>query len=474
MITEIEIRDCYGIPDLKAKLGQIVMIQGANGTGKTSLLNALMKIFEGGHDPGMVRQVAERAVASFTLDTGHKFRYECSSTSYTLTGWNADGTVIRGPKTFLEKHIAGIEQVDPSRLLALDASTKPGRAKLRDELQRLIPLSFLPEDVQSVATLYEGALSPAEVEPVRLAEKLLLGAVAAHGKPADLATYDGVVASLKQSRARVGAEEKQAASAWQGLTTAVGDLIQSPETELAAARAEMADYNSARSADAARLDAETVRLNTAAWTACREAKAAAEAAFREAIAQATAAAEAECVRIAAVAQRVLAEAQPAHEERIAASAARISALEAAQKQWIEAQQTVKLREDLRDTAKAKASEWLKVDRACKLMELLRIKKMADFPIAGLEVTADRITVDGVDWHALNTAQVMQICIRIVARLAGNEKIIFLDHAETFDADTMEAVAGACRDAGFQLLAARVADGPLAILAGQARRAEGAA
>ena len=50
-IESVEIKNIKGIASATFGLGTLTVIRGANGTGKTSILDSIATIFDGGHDP---------------------------------------------------------------------------------------------------------------------------------------------------------------------------------------------------------------------------------------------------------------------------------------------------------------------------------------------------------------------------------------------------------------------------------------
>ncbi|MBU0516875.1 MAG: AsmA family protein, partial [Proteobacteria bacterium] len=89
--------------------------------------------------------------------------------------------------------------------------------------------------------------------------------------------------------------------------------------------------------------------------------------------------------------------------------------------------------------------------------------MADleFPVPGLSLNGDQITVDGKDLDQLSTSEQMKVSLALAKGLAGDLKVILVDRAETLDADSFAAlVAEAESEAdGFQYLVTRVTDQP---------------
>src|SRR6516225_5652307 len=77
-ISSIEIHDTFGTPHAKFAPRSITRIKGPNTSGKSSILRALGRIFEGGHDPSIIREGAEKSVVEMVLDDGTRITRVCS------------------------------------------------------------------------------------------------------------------------------------------------------------------------------------------------------------------------------------------------------------------------------------------------------------------------------------------------------------------------------------------------------------
>lgn len=487
MITKLSISQMFGIDQLNAQLGDVVLIEGRNGSGKTSILAAVLQMIEGGHDPGVLRRycaacnatapegdkcacggdiaTAEKAKVEITLDNGCRFLYTCTEKTYKLEGWNKTGAAIKAPKTSLESMIS-MDQVSPGELLKIDASTKPGMRDLRDRLQRLIPLQFFTGDMPSCAN------TSADSEAIGVMERALESvAKEARTSSLDLAGFDRAVSIVRETRTRINSQKSEKEKTVSALQ---GKVDQSPEDvglRLDAARQvlgdektrwakDLADTTAASAAAITAADAKMLQENmhVDAWVEkrigeIREEAARQKAEVRQRNDEAVAA-------IRAKTEEILAQGRPEHERKLAEYSADVARLEQIQTAFIESEQTRRHRDEFQRDARDLARQSIRYDRAIELLEALRIEKLQNLPIPGLEVGADFVRVDGIDWEKLNTAKRMLLCIRICARLStGEQKIIFLDHGEAFDSETFEEVTAACKGAGFQLLLARVTDAP---------------
>lgn len=473
MITSISISNCYGIDQLDAALGSVVIVGGRNGAGKTSILASVLKMIEGGHDPGMLRRycgecnttapegdhcecggqiiVAEKARIEIKLDNGCRFVYTCNAKTYRLEGWNETQAAIKAPKAALEEMIS-LDRVSPGEILRIDASTKPGLRELRERLQHLIPLKFEASDVGGGAT-------DGERESCAIAANAILDVARERSsRSLDLPGFDRAVSIVRETRQRLNREldeKNKTVAALQGKVDGAPDDV---GLQLDAARELLGgektrwkveveqlegEERAAREAERRKLDAVIAEIRSKAESA---------------IAEATAASKAREEGITEQARNIIAEMQPDHDRKLTEYSADVARLETLQRAFVEATATRRTRDEFASEARRLAHKSIRYDRAVEILETLRIEKLRDFPIPGLEVGSDFVRVHGVDWEKLNTAQRMMLCIRICAHLSrGEQKIIFLDHAEAFDSETFAEVKDACAAAGFQLILARVSD-----------------
>jgi len=150
MISRIEIQNLFGIKQIDFRPGTITIVSGANGTGKSSILNAFLLIFERLHNPSAIRKGANEGGIRVTLDGGAQIHKRITATKsfYEITDEN--GLEVNAYREYLDD-LASSWSLDPSKLLSIDTSTVPGRRALADELAKIMPIKF--EDGELLAEL---------------------------------------------------------------------------------------------------------------------------------------------------------------------------------------------------------------------------------------------------------------------------------------------------------------------------------
>ena len=162
IISRIKIENIKGIGKaLEFKPGTLTLIRGDNGFGKSSVLHAILSIFQGGCDPNWLHgwpgtpakkgsvemdvsdeagEIVARIVKTVTL------KKDGSGVSASLEIIDTNGVPVPAPKEFVEK-LGQSWAVDPSAILKIDASTAAGRKTLMDRLLAIMPVEFGPHEL---------------------------------------------------------------------------------------------------------------------------------------------------------------------------------------------------------------------------------------------------------------------------------------------------------------------------------------
>jgi len=97
--------------------------------------------------------------------------------------------------------------------------------------------------------------------------------------------------------------------------------------------------------------------------------------------------------------------------------------------------------------------------ALEILDNYKAAMCSDLPVPGLDITDNIITVNGVKWDQLNTAQRIQIATKISCLRLQNSrfKIVFVDGAEALDSNSFGVMVEELKDADAQAFIGRVAD-----------------
>jgi hypothetical protein len=472
-IRSISVLDTFGTRSARFSPGSVTRITGPNGSGKSSILRALSRIFEGGTDPSVIRQGAEKSVVELTLSDGTVITRTCQPKkrrkadapveySTNLEVLQPDGTPRPAPQTYIAT-LSEAVAVDPGQILRLDVTTAPGRKALADMLLRIMPLSFTAEEISAaLAKPYR----PDSTMPNFSTSELALPPVAA---TLDLDGLKKYVALVTEQRRRIGQTRDDSEGA-------VARLMKSlPEDD-------GTDYADAlNQAQAHRLDVERAlgarKLEIEGQS--KDALAAAEKNFRDVKDGINAEIDAKIKALEVERQSRTAEAQQARDMArdaiMRAQSDELTALGeqakpvidkanadiATYKERLENTQRAKFhREEIDRQREVYADAGRKYDLLTETLirlDLMRSDKLKSLPIPDLVVEGDQVLLGGVPWQNVNTAKRVEVALQLCSLRAGELGVIFLDDAEHLDAETRGLLEQGIAAAGFQLIEAIVAD-----------------
>jgi predicted ATP-dependent endonuclease of OLD family len=141
-IRSVVIDDILATRHAEFNPGTLTTITGANRTGKTSILDAFKRCFEGGSDPDLLRKGAKFGAMTLTLSDGRKVKMRVTAKATTYEVENAAGEPEQAPQALIAE-LADSLSVDPARLL----TAKP--KELADVLLEVMPISFTREEFNS-------------------------------------------------------------------------------------------------------------------------------------------------------------------------------------------------------------------------------------------------------------------------------------------------------------------------------------
>lgn len=421
MIKSIDITNVRGIESMSLSPGSLTIISGANGVGKSSVLDAVAAVFEGGHDPTLIRAGAKKAEILLTLANGATIKKTITERSSTLVITDPQGVQVARPQSYVERLASGFG-FDP---LAFIAAKPKDRAAF---LLEAMPITFTVAEVNRAT---QGLVGEQEAdcdldELAALRKLLYTERTACNVRERDA---DGTIAELRRAMpendgvdwdAKAAEAEDARVQIESQITAAEGEAKRIALTEKAAI---IEDINSRM----AELAAERER---------RLARVAADEAGR---------------------LKHIGDLAKPERERIAGEIATARERAAQRHRAKAAEETIEF-----TTKKARecAHRSMKLTTAIEALDALKKQKLDALPLEGFEVRDGEVFVGGLPFDSLNTAQQYLCSFQIAALKQGELGLMICDRAETLDNENFDAFCAAARESGFQILTARVTDGPL--------------
>lgn len=428
LIESIELFDIGPFPHFRLDASSVVVIKGDNGTGKTTLLNSLLGVFDGGHNRALVRIGADegRCIVRLTNGTTINIVIREKTTERKIT--TVDGSVVKNPAGYLKSLASGFS-LNPTGLI--DASPKERVPYLLKALQVTFWRADIDKALGEPSKLQNDSLTLEEFDRFR------------DGKYSDRTDANRTLKELQGARKQMAA-----------------NLPAEDATDWSAQERELARQLSAKKAELNELLVEAEKLRAAEVAAIRVQEEAEIEAIREKYR----------AKIAEFHQEANAEVAK-HRAPLDADIERLSGEHAAAKEQVKAQaqargarEALKTFEEQLRVAQSKAA---KLDSQVEGLDRLKKERMDQLPFPGVEIRGDKILVNGKDFDTqLNTAEQMKLSLQVASMNIGDLPAMICDRGESLSEENLELLTSAVREAGMQLFIARVESGePLTVCAG---------
>jgi hypothetical protein len=438
-ITALEVRNLWGVAEAIIKPGQRNIIRGANGTGKTSLLNAI-QLALGGGSLGKYARIGSSEEPEIVLE-------------------------ISGPSDFLRVERKGD---DPPKVLrrvgnsqAFEKVTSPASfLKSLFDTKSSNPFAFLLASDDERAQLLLEALD-LKMDEERLAAILGEDRKLVESVPESLhpltrlaLMHDAIYMARRGCNVEADSKRKSAEQLKRSvpfdepadLSCALAELEQDLQN-----RAEVIAGEEARISAEHEALAASVRLETEKRVAEHERE------VRTLIEKERAASEAIIDQARRGMEAARLEMSTA-KDAVSADRERLATL---RERHLESARHENTRKQIAQFASAADQHEAESERMTAVLsgiEGLKRSLASNLPIEGLDISGRDIKVNGVPWRDLNNGQQGAIAGVVAVERAKRSflPIVFFDEAERFDEEHLDAIAKVVESAGAQLFAAVVA------------------
>ena len=424
--------------------GAVIEVSGANASGKSTIINAITALIEGGSHPELIGPNGESCLIEMEFDSGDKFQRVEGPKGYTLKGYRGDGSKIGSPAKELQSLVSGLS-LNPTGLV----DAKPAdRVKF---LQNAMPLSFTADEAAEATGDHPSTL-PRVMDLQRFTayrdgkyERRREANVALRDKESTRHEWAKALPDgdpLKSSRAESAAEAYQ--------SDAAADC-QSISLQLEEAKANLHESMRVWSIDYDRLREEISEKESQEIEAIRVEMQGRMDAVR------TAKQQERNDLYEKYMEMIAAERKPLDD----GITALISKLAAAQQRLADEQRQQGIRDSiikLDREIQQKQDEANRLNDAVQNLDRLKREKLDALPIPGVEVRDGEIYFNGLSFdRQLNTAQKYLLSFQIAALTLGELPFLIFDGAEALDAANKAAFIEGMKDAGFQVVMATVVD-----------------
>lgn len=433
-ISHIKISNILGIEELEFSPNGFTKIAGRNGTGKTSVLEAIKAAIKGGHDATLLRNGADRGEVVLVLDDGTEVRKRVTASGST-TDVKKAGKPVPKPQAAIQA-LADMLSVNPVEFLVA-----PQKDRVRVLLESM----------------------PLEVDTARLSKIVGLEVSPRPGMHA-LHVIDQVRQQVFDARTGTNRAVKEKGGTINQLRQALPPEGSGPAGDEASLEGKLVEIDATRNAEGKRISDKLDALRRARDKANQNRRDTIDT-LRAQIATIQEEIAGEDEAFNAWEGKANKQQQREAEKHLAASAPVKAALQLIRddrEAYARRQQTLETIGNLEVELEALELEASTQTGALEAIDAYKIELLNSLPIPGLEVKDGELFCGGVPFDRLNTAKQVDIAVEIAKVRAGELGVVCVDRIEALDSDTFDAFRQRAADADIQLFVTRVDDNDFSI------------
>lgn len=434
-ISKVTIRNVLGIDELEFEPGGFTSVEGENGTGKTSVLDALKSAFKSGHDATLLRVGAEKGEVVVVLDDGMEITKTISADASTTT-IKQDGKRIGRPAEMISS-LVDLLSVNPIEFLT---------ARKKDRVTVL--LESMPMEVDAVA-LSKVVGRPVKAQPGAHA----LDVISAIRKQ----IFDDRTGTNRAVTEKQGTINQIKLAMPDGV-----DGVDGSEDEIAA---KLDAANQAKDAELKRIADKLDGIKAETNTNINAIRAKLQEDIDALKAVASAAADEVNAKLADFSTKAGIQREKTinkHAETIAPFTTALTAIKTNRNAAAKREQAIEtvrmMEEELAGLVEDAAAQTRYLDAIDAYKETL----LAELPIPGLEIVDGEIYSNSVHFDRLNTASKVDIAVEIAKLRAGKLGVVCVDGIEALDTESFGAFRDKMLETDLQMFVSRVGDGEFQI------------
>lgn len=417
----LKLKNFASIREAEYQFGKFNIITGKNGQGKSSVLNAIKYLFNGGDEAEIVRHGENEGEVVVVLDDGSKARRRIapSSTSEKLSLKDSEGNDVKKPATAVKSKFDAYS-LDPLKFL-----------QAKNEEQTSLFLQAIPLTVTK------------EVLKQRTGRDFII-----NEQQHALVVLDNCYKSLYEERTTVNRSVKEKKL-----------HIEQLQATLPTSYTELNHDARINELETKKSEIENKRLQRKEqyMKEAQEALDTAEAEYQKQLEELQkrrsdtriSITDAREAKIAEMMQKSSAQYDPIVDELKTLKSNQENAIVwSATKQNIEHNKKV-LDEEL--------NEQKSLNEALTGIEKIREELMQALPFDGVTIVDGTIHVNGTSINQLSTAESMRFAVQVATQRLGEINAVLVDNGECFDSDSFEQLILTCEESGVQLFVTMVTD-----------------
>lgn len=438
-IAHVKISNILGIAELEFTPEGFNEISGPNGTGKTSVLEAIKSAFSTGHDATLLRKGSEKGEAVIVLDNGMELTRTVTSDKST-NSLRVDGKKVASAATQI-KALTDLYSANPIEFL---------RARKQDRVKVLLETMPLEADV---AKLQEITGIPVTAQP------------GIHA----LSVIEAVHKEVYDDRTGTNRAVKEKDNTINQLKLAMPEApggVEGSEDEL---RAKVRAADEEKTAELDRIGAKLTSIKKTNQGKIDAIRAEAQRQIDEIKAKAVADVEAiqtEERRVEGLAGQQREKTIQKHTDTVMPINTALESIKANRGAHAKREQAMQTIQQLEKELMDLQADVTRQTKALADLEQYKADLLASLPIPGVEVKDGEIYRDGVVFDRLNTAQQVWVAVEIAKLRAGNLGVCCVDGIELLDPKAFEEFRAQALESDLQLFVSRVSGEDFAVKTSQ--------